>query len=90
MKKRVKKNAKLSKKELMKKEQVILAEERTLLAYMRTVLSFIGIVFVVAKIYFEDISIFNPALMLILLISGIVLIEEFLKVEKLKRQHGGY
>lgn len=87
MKKGLKEKTTNLKQNSIDNEQIILAEERTVLAYMRTILSFIGVAFVVAKIYFEDISIFNPALILVLLISGVVLIEEFLKVEKLKKRY---
>ncbi len=77
------------KRDSIKTEQVILAEERTILAYVRTVLSFIGIFFVIAKIYFEEIEFYNPTLLIVLVISVVVLLEEFYRIKKLQKMRKG-
>jgi len=77
---------KMVKKKSRAEVQVILAEERTVLSYIRTILSFIGIVFVIAKIYFEDITLYNPALLFIMTISLVILAEEILRVQKLRKK----
>jgi|TARA_Y100000310_G_C20390829_1_gene672664 uncharacterized membrane protein YidH (DUF202 family) len=85
MSKKSKKGESPAEKKFLDEERNILAEERTLLAYIRTVLAFIAIVFAIARIFFNIENITNPILLFLIAISALVLIEEFSRLNKLKR-----
>lgn len=72
-------------KKFLDEEMNILAEERTLLAYIRTILSFVAIIFAIVKIFFEVENLANPILLFLVAIAGLVLVEEILRINRLKK-----
>ena len=72
-------------KKFLDEERSILAEERTLLAYVRTILALVGIAFAIARLFFDVPTLTNPIMLILISISVVILLEEFLRIRNLKK-----
>jgi len=81
-----KKRKRFIKNDFLDRERNALSEERTILAYIRTELAFIGIILLALKFYFDEFSWSINLAIILIVILGVILIFESVKIKKLRKK----